>query len=104
MTSAAMTGIFSANGPIIERDEVSAAGRLPVSLSVFENMPISITAIIAPADAIATIPKLSISDALLSFFRAETPIARASINGTVTAPVVAPEESKDIARNSFGVK
>ncbi len=51
-----------------------------------------------------TMPKLSISENLLSFFSAETPAARARMKGTVTAPVVAPEASKEIAINSFGVK
>ncbi|MPN40905.1 hypothetical protein SDC9_188445 [bioreactor metagenome] len=55
---------------------------------------------IAPVDAIPTSPKLSFSDALLSFFRRETPNARPSMNGTVRAPVVAPEASKEMARNS----
>lgn len=39
----------------------------------------------------------------ITFFNITTPIARARINGTVIAPVVAPEASKDIAKNSFDV-
>ena len=52
----------------------------------------------------ATRPKLSFSDALLSFFKAETPMANASIKGTVNAPVVAPDASKEIAKNSAEIK
>lgn len=63
----------------------------------------SITAIIAPADVIATKPKLSFSEALLSFFKAEVPMASPRIKGTVNAPVVAPDASKDIAKNSRDV-
>ena len=64
----------------------------------------SITAIIAPVEAIATSPKLSFSENLLSFFKFEIPTAIAKINGTVSAPVVAPEASKDIAINSEEAK
>lgn len=56
------------------------------------------TVIIAPADTMPTKPKLSSSETLLSFFSVETPAAIANINGTVIAPVVAPEASKDIAK------
>ena len=62
-----------------------------------------ITDIIAPTDAIATSPKLSISEALLSFFIVDTPSAKASIKGTAKIPVVAPEASKAIVKNSIGV-
>src|SRR5690606_6795261 len=63
-----------------------------------------ITVMIAPVEAMATSPKLSFSDALLSFFNAETPMASAKMKGTVNAPVVAPEASNEMARNSGEVK
>ena len=63
----------------------------------------SITEIIAPVDAIATNPKLSFSDALLSFFIEEIPIESARIKGTARIPVVDPEASNEIARNSLEV-
>jgi hypothetical protein len=63
-----------------------------------------ITAIIAPVEVTATSPKLSFSDALLSFLSDDTPNAIARINGTVRAPVVAPEASKEIDMNSEDVK
>ena len=43
---------------------------------------------------------LSFSDDLLSFFFRAIPIASARIKGTVMAPVVAPDESNEIAKNS----
>ena len=63
----------------------------------------NITDIIAPTDAIATSPKLSLSDALLSFFIEDIPTAKAKIKGTAKIPVVAPEASKAIVKNSTGV-
>ncbi len=71
---------------------------------VFENMSKSNTDIIAPVDAMATNPKLSFSDALLSFFNFDIPTDRDKINGTASIPVVAPEASKDIAKNSRDAK
>ena len=76
---------------------------LPCISSVPKRILIIITAIIAPVDAIATKPKLSFSDDLESFLIAVTPIASAIIKGTVMAPVVAPDASKEIARNSLEV-
>ena len=58
------------------------------------------TAMIAPDEAKATRPKLSFSEALLSFFNLDIPTERANIKGTAIIPVVAPEASKAIARNS----
>jgi len=63
-------------------------------------MPIARTDIIAPVEAIATRPKLSSSEAMLSFFNEEIPAESASTNGTVRAPVVAPDASKDTDKNS----
>ena len=67
-------------------------------------MLIAITEMTAPVEATATRPKLSFSDDFESLLIAETPIARAIMNGTVIAPVVAPDASNDIARNSSDVK
>ncbi len=64
----------------------------------------SITDNIAPVDAMATRPKLSFSDALLSFFNAEMPTESDSINGTARIPVVAPDASNATAKNSGDVK
>ncbi len=64
----------------------------------------TITAIIAPAEAMATKPKLSSSEALLSLRRRAMPTAKARIKGTASMPVVAPEASKAMARNSGWVK
>src|SRR5690606_8573844 len=97
--SNATIGNFFKKGPIIEF-EISCSPKLPDILSVLAIIFIIITAMIAPVEAIATNPKLSCSDALLSFLSAETPKASARINGTVKAPVVAPDASKDIAKNS----
>src|SRR5574344_1263219 len=80
--------------------EILPDSRSPEILSIFDIILIIITDIIGPVDAMATNPKLSLSDALQSFFNCETPIASARIKGTVNAPVVAPEASKDIAKNS----
>src|SRR5699024_5740590 len=63
-----------------------------------------ITVIMAPVEAMATSSKLSFSDALLSFFSEETPNASAKRKGTVNASVVAPDASKEMARNSGDVK
>lgn len=98
-----IVGIFSINGAIIKSDELVLISKLPDILSILDIILITMTAIIAPEEAIATNPKLSFSEDLLSFLRVETPIARANINGTVRAPVVAPDASKDIAKNSGDV-
>lgn len=90
-------------GKIIDVDTSVSISRVAVILSVLDKILIIITAIIAPDDAIATKPKLSFSEDLLSFLRWDTPKERASIKGTVKAPVVAPEASKDIAKNSGDV-
>ncbi len=58
------------------------------------------TLMIAPAEAMATRPKLSASEATLSLRRREMPTARAKRKGTAKMPVVAPEESKAMAKNS----
>ena len=58
---------------------------------------------IAPLEASATKPKLSSSAALLSFFNFEIPTASERMNGTARIPVVAPEASKEIAKNSLDV-
>ena len=63
-----------------------------------------ITLIIAPAEASATRPKLSSSDALLSLRSREMPTAKARRKGTARIPVVAPDASNAIARNSGWVK
>ncbi len=52
---------------------------------------------IAPTDAIAIIPKLSFSDALLSLRRLVTPMDKESKKGTAKTPVVTPEASNAIA-------
>ena len=103
ITSPAILGNSCINGPSIDVSVVSW-GSPPVILSVLDIILIIITDMIAPVEAIATNPKLSFSDDLLSFFKLETPIARAKIKGTVKAPVVAPEASKEIAKNSGDVK
>jgi hypothetical protein len=64
---------------------------------------IIITDIIEPVEAIATKPKLSFSEALLSFFNFETLVAKAKIIGITKTPVVDAEASKDIAKNSGDV-
>ena len=88
------------NGNITDEELETATSSLPDSFSVFVNIFIMRTDKIAPVDAIATRPKLSFSEALLSFFKLATPSPKAKINGTVNAPVVAPDASKAMARNS----
>ncbi len=51
----------------------------------------------------ATKPKLSSSDVLPTFFNEAIPNARASIKGTVNAPVVAPDASNAKDKNSLDV-
>ena len=63
---------------------------------------INIIAKIGPHDAIPTRPKLSSSD-ILPLFNWETPSPRAKIKGVVIAPVVAPEASTEMSRNSSEV-
>ena len=58
----------------------------------------------APTEAMATRPKASASERDESFFMADTPAAIAKTKGTVSAPVVAPEASKDTAKYSGGAK
>ena len=55
---------------------------------------------IAPADAIEIIPKLSFSDDRLSFLIFEIPNDKAKRKGTANIPVVTPDESKAIANIS----
>src|SRR5699024_1206521 len=83
---------------------VVTASRLPDNCLVCVTMFMIITVIMALVEAMATSPKLSFSDALLSFFSEETPNASDKIKGTVNAPVVAPDESKEMARNYGDVK
>ncbi len=64
-----------------------------------ETILIIIIANIGPAEASPTIPKLSSSD-VLPPFSCETPYPKANINGVVIAPVVAPDASTEIAKNS----
>lgn len=72
----------------------------PVKLLSFINKLVIKTPRIAPVEEMPTRPKLSASPALLYFFKAETPAAKANIKGTVIAPVVAPEASNAMAKNS----
>ena len=58
----------------------------------------------APADTMPTKPNESVSDAIASFFIRETPAAIAKMNGTVIAPVVAPDESKAMEMPSLTEK
>ena len=102
-TSSEMIGSFCTNGPKIADESSVWLSSAPTTLSDFESMLIIITEKIAPVEVIPTNPKLSVSDDLLSFFSIDTPTAIANINGTVKAPVVAPDASKDIARNSGDV-
>jgi len=100
--SRAMEGSTAIKGPNTEEDSTAAIGRAPVILSALDRMLISIMAIVGPAKVIATRPKRSLSAPSRSFFRLDTPAAKASIKGTVVAPVAAPEASKAMARNSGG--
>src|SRR5690554_4474957 len=79
---------------------ICVSGNTPSSLSTLRKRPATKTPIIAPVDEIPTSPKLSASPILLSFLMAETPAANASMKGTVTAPVVAPDASNAMARKS----
>ena len=81
--------------------ENASVSKVPFIPSILSNTPINITAIITPVEAIAKSPKLSFSEALLSFLSLDIPRERESIKGTVKAPVVAPEASKEMAKNSF---
>ena len=67
----------------------------------FDIMPKISAPMMAPADAMPTRPKESSSDFWLSLLMAEAPADKASKNGTVSAPVVAPEASKDTARKNW---
>ena len=69
-----------------------------------DTKPTRSTEIIAPAEAIPRSPKLSFSEDLLSLLRTDIPAASVTMNGTVIAPVVAPEASKEIASNSLEEK
>ena len=69
--------------------------------SGFESMPSTSAPMMAPAEAMPTRPKESSSDFWLSLLMAEAPADKASKNGTVSAPVVAPEASKDTARKNW---
>lgn len=69
--------------------------------SGFDSMPSTSAPMMAPAEAMPTRPKESSSDFWLSLLTAEAPADKASKNGTVSAPVVAPEASKDTARKNW---
>ena len=69
-----------------------------ISVSPFIIL-IDIIAKIGPAEASPTMPKLSSSE-VSPPFSWETPYPRASINGVVIAPVVAPDASTEMAKNS----
>lgn len=79
---------------------MTLCSKLPVITKFFDPIPASKTAMITPAEAMPNKPKLSSSEASLSFFSTEIPTPRARIKGTVRAPVVAPEASKAMARYS----
>ena len=66
-------------------------------------MPKLIVARIGPIEHRATIPKLSLSE-FFSLLIEDIPIPNAIIKGTAIGPVVAPPESKAIAKNSLGTK
>ncbi len=68
-----------------------------------EIMDINITARIGPALIVPTRPK-EFSSAIFPPFILDNPSDIASTNGVVRAPVVAPEASKEIARNSSETK
>ena len=72
-------------------------GKLPFIASFLKKIPAIIIPSIAPVDDIPITPKLVFSLTLLSFFIEDMPDASANINGTVIAPVVAPEASNAIA-------
>src|SRR5690606_18826735 len=91
-------------GSSIVPDGFKSTGNSPVNsfcpVMIFKN----ITAMIAPEEEIATKPKLSFSEAFPFFFKEDIPEDNANINGTVSAPVVAPEASNEMAKNSLEVK
>ena len=92
--SAVILGRLSMKGWIMLVEASLCVSRDPeISLSPAITL-IAITAIIAPDDAIPTKPKLSLSDAMLSFFSRETPTARASKGHRQRFPVVAPTNRK----------
>ncbi len=74
--------------------------RLKVSI----KSPSTSVEIIAPADAKPSKPKLSSSADPCLVLIAAIPTVRASRKGTVKLPVVAPEASKVIAKNSLETK
>src|SRR5690606_18455156 len=76
--------------------DISASGYDSHSLSTLTKNPLNTTSRMATVDAIPTSPKLSASPILLAFLIAEIPAAKARTKGTVIAPVVAPEASKEI--------
>ena len=102
--SSASTVISLRKGASTDDELPSMISTEPCISSMSNMMLIAITEMTAPVEATATRPKLSFSDDFESLLIAETPIARAIMNGTVIAPVVAPDASNDIARNSSDVK
>ena len=104
MLSNSISGISAIKGFRIESETVTTDSISALKDVFFVKRSRSITPRIAPVEAMATSPKLSFSDALLSFFILEIPKERESINGTASIPVVAPEASKEMARNSLEVK
>src|SRR5690554_1251942 len=83
---------------------IVCSGNSPFNLSMPRISPVTKTPKMAPVDEMPTRPKLSTSLDLLLDFNAEIPAARASIKGTVTAPVVAPEASNAMAIKSLDEK
>src|SRR5699024_8713414 len=68
-----------------------------------DNIDINMTAKIGPALTIPTNPK-EFSSASFPPLKADKPLDRARTKGVVSAPVVAPEASNEIARNSSETK
>ena len=99
VTSFNMTGSSLIKGVNIPVLETKSSPELSVMTSTLDNMPMAITAIIGPAEAKPTSPKLSSSDVLPPFTE-DTPKPRASMKGTVIEPVVAPPASKAIPKNA----
>src|SRR5699024_1452525 len=78
----------------------SCSGREPDMASLDDKMFSSNADSTAPLEASATMPKLSSSDVLLPFFKEAMPVDNDRKNGTANAPVVAPEASNAMEKNS----
>jgi len=94
------SGRMDVKTPTIVSDCSTFEERDPAKLLEPFNSPKIITDMTAPTEAIATNPKLSFSEALLSFFSIDMPTDKDKIKGTASMPVVEPEASREIARNS----